>query len=334
VSDAASWVLLLADKNRSSWSLSAWLALRHAGAPLREEMLPFATPDWRARVRARSPSGRVPALCVDGAWLWETLAIGELAAERFPASRLWPEPPADRALARSVATEMVTGHAALRRELSMEIAARLPAPALGPEAAADLARTFDLWRACRARATDPGPYLFGHFTVVDALSAPAATRLRTYGLDADDDVTRAYVAALLAHPDVTAWCADAAREAEDPSFTTRGALAGAGTAEEQWAVIFSSELSREGADGYAETAARMEELARARPGFLGFESVRDGTRGISISYWGSLAAVAAWKADPEHLRAQRLGADKYYDRYQVRVASVERSYAHERKHAT
>ncbi|MCA9589999.1 MAG: glutathione S-transferase N-terminal domain-containing protein [Myxococcales bacterium] len=334
MSDAASWVLLLADKNRSSWSMSAWLALRHARAPLREEMLAFATPQWRARVRERSPSGRVPALLVDGAWLWETLAICELAAERFPDARLWPEAPRDRALARSVATEMVTGGAALRRDLSMDIAARLPAPPLGPDAAADLSRTFELWRTCRGRAAEAGPYLFGHFTVVDALSAPAATRLRTYGLEADDDVTRAYVAALLAHPDVTAWCADAARETEDPSFTTRGGLAGAGTAEEQWAVIFSSELSAGGAAGYAETAARMEELARARPGFLGFESVRDGARGISISYWASLAAVAAWKADPEHLRAQRLGVERFYERYQVRVASVERSYAHERKHAT
>lgn len=324
---SAPWVLLLADKDRSSWSMVAWLALRHAGVPFEEELLPFSTPSWRARVRERSPSGRVPALVAEGETIVESLAIAELAAELAPEAELWPRARPARAFARSVATELVTGFSAMRRELSMHVSARLPSPTLSPSARADLTRTFDLVRACRARGV--GPYAFGpRFSVVDALMAPAATRLVTYGIDADDEVTRAYFAALLGDPHVTAWCEEATREARE-ARAPEGAP-DPSTAEECWAVVFTSTLSEDEPAGYAETARRMEELARAQPGYLGFESVRDGREGISISYWSSLAAIEAWRRQPEHVAAQREGALRFYDRYRVRTASVERGYEHER----
>lgn len=94
------------------------------------------------------------------------------------------------------------------------------------------------------------------------------------------------------------------------------------------AVIFTNVRTRHDDEGYAEAAARMDALARRQPGWLGIESVRDPvTRvGITVSYWRTEADAAAWKQVAEHLEAQRLGRERWYETYATRIATVGRAY--------
>jgi glutathione S-transferase len=196
--------LVLGNKAYSSWSLRPWLALRKTGAPFREVVIPLNRPETKASIRAYSAAGKVPVLRDGALTVWDSLAICEYLAERFPAARLWPEAPVVRALARSVAAEMHAGFVDLRRSMPMDLK-RVPAlrePT--PEAAVDIARITGLWRELRASHGAGGPFLFGGFSIADAMYAPVCTRLRAYGV-ALDAVSAAYVEAVYADPDMAAW---------------------------------------------------------------------------------------------------------------------------------
>jgi len=207
-------VLHVGNKNYSSWSMRPWLALKWAGVGFVENVIPLGGEGYGrseiAAVRAVSPSGRVPALHVDDAVIYESLAICEWAAEQTPA--LWPADARTRGLARAAACEMHAGFAALRRDMSMNIRRRVErAPAWPDDTRADLQRLFALWGGLRARYGDGGEFLFGARTIVDAMFAPVATRLRTYAVDAPD-VAQAYCAAIFADPAFQDWERDAHAE--------------------------------------------------------------------------------------------------------------------------
>jgi glutathione S-transferase len=202
-------VLHVGNKNYSSWSLRGYLAVAATGAPLRTEVIPLDQPDTRARIRAVSPAGRVPILVDGDLTIWDSLAIGEYVAERFPDARLWPADAAARARARSISAEMHAGFPALRAEMPMNLRARRPGVGHTPAALADAARVMAIWRD--ALATSGGPFLFGGFTIADAMYAPVATRFTTYGVELDD-ACRAYVDVIAAWPAFRAWADDAARE--------------------------------------------------------------------------------------------------------------------------
>jgi glutathione S-transferase len=208
-------VLYIGNKNYSSWSLRPWLALTWAGIPFEERLIPLGGPGYGqgkiAEVLAVSPSGRVPALEVDGLTLWDSLAIAEWAAERAPAAHLWPEDARARAVCRSVTCEMHAGFPALRRDLSMNIRRRTTPRAWPEDTLADLARVEQLWAATRERHGAGGPFLFGARTIADAFYAPVATRLRTYGV-AVQPATQAYCDAIFADPAFRAWEAAGAGE--------------------------------------------------------------------------------------------------------------------------
>ena len=204
--------IVLGTKNLSSWSLRPWLALRATGYPFRERKIWLDRPGSKELLRAASPTGKVPALVDGDLVIWESLAICEALAEWFPAAQLWPAEPGARAFARSVAYEMHGGFADLRREMPMNLRARVvqtPSSAVR----ADVERITALWQQCRARFGGDGQFLFGGFTIADCMYAPVVTRLRTYGVEVDP-VSQAYCEAVLAHPDVRAWYADAARETD------------------------------------------------------------------------------------------------------------------------
>ena len=156
---------------------------------------------------------RATVLRADGLIVHETLAIAEFLAERFPAAHLWPAAAADRAEARAISAEMHAGFAALRDELPMNCRGRFPGRPISPAAADDIARITDIWRACRARSRDAGDFLFGHFTIADAMYAPVVSRFQTYSIDLDDSAA-AYCATVHALPAMRQWLGDAAAEAE------------------------------------------------------------------------------------------------------------------------
>lgn len=204
-------VLVIGNKRISSWSLRPWLALKQAGLPFREVSVALRQPDTKARILDHSPSGKVPFLRHGSLGVWESLAICEYVAELAPAARLWPEDGAARAVARAVSCEMHGGFAALRQHLPMDVCTKTALPELPPEAAADIRRVAALWNDCRSRFGAGGPFLFGTFSVADAMYAPVATRFETYGVPLDP-VSEAYAAAIRALPAMQEWKAAAGQE--------------------------------------------------------------------------------------------------------------------------
>lgn len=207
----AEFTIYIANKNYSSWSLRGWLMLKQTGVPFAEEMIPLDQPGTRAGILRHSPSGRVPALRHGAVVIWESLAIGEYLAERFPAARLWPEAVSARAVARAVSAEMHAGFAALRKEMPMNLRRSVPGRAISPEVKADIDRILALWGDCRSRFGQGGPYLFGHATIADAMFAPVISRFRTYGVALAGEAKR-YGEAVWALPALKEWAEAAQRE--------------------------------------------------------------------------------------------------------------------------
>jgi glutathione S-transferase len=207
-------VLHIGNKNYSSWSMRPWLALKWGGVPFQEHIIPLGGEGYGRsqikEVRAVSPSGRVPALHVGDAVIYESLAICEWAAEQSPS--LWPSDPIVRAEARAASSEMHAGFYAIRRDMSCNVRRRLSSTPDWPEdTREDLSRLFALWGGLRARFGGDGDFLFGQRCIADAMFAPMATRLRTYKVDAPQ-AAQAYCAAIFADPVFKEW--EAAGEAE------------------------------------------------------------------------------------------------------------------------
>jgi glutathione S-transferase len=215
--EASKLTLVIANKLHSSWSMRPWLVLTHFGIPFEELQIPFGPtfddPVWQAKVRPYNPALRVPALVDGDARLWESLAILEHVAEKFPALAIWPREPAARALARSIASEMHCSFQALRGACPCNLGKRHPARDRGPKVEADVARVTEIWNDARARfgKATGRPFLFGDFTAADAMYAPVATRLRTYSI-AVDAASQAYVDAIYDLPAFRRWREAALKE--------------------------------------------------------------------------------------------------------------------------
>jgi glutathione S-transferase len=216
--------LHIGNKNYSSWSMRPWVLMRQAGIPFEEVMVRFdgfsPQSQFKQRVGALNPAGKVPIL-VDGALVvWDTLAIAEYVAERFPEHQLWPRERAARARARSVCAEMHSGFSALRNACPMNIEAQLPeigAIVLRDHSGvrSDLERITQMWSALLRE--HGGPMLFGAFSVADAYYAPVVMRLRTYALPVPEDVA-AYMQRVVALPGVQAWVDEALKEQDFLDF--------------------------------------------------------------------------------------------------------------------
>jgi glutathione S-transferase len=201
-------VLVIGSKRLSSWSLRPWLALKQAGLAFEEVLIELYRPDTRERILAHSPTGKVPLLKDGELKVWDSLAICEYVGELACAVPLWPENRGARAVARAVSAEMHAGFAALRNDLTMDLTRPIGPTAIGPEAKAEIDRVLALWNDCRQRFGAGGPFLFGRWTIADAMYAPVATRFRTYGIHLDP-VSAQYVGAVLALPAMQEWIAAA-----------------------------------------------------------------------------------------------------------------------------
>jgi glutathione S-transferase len=225
--------LYIGNKNYSSWSMRPWVLMREFEIPFEEIWLPFdgfeADSRFKQQILKLSPAGRVPVLVDDDLVAWDTLAIVETLAEKFPDCSLWPAQVAKRARARSVCAEMHSSFSSLRNHCPMNIEARFPeigARLMRDNAGvrADLQRIVSLWQT--ELQAHGGPFLFGGFTIADAFYAPVVSRLHTYSLPAPADV-RAYMERILATRGVSAWSEGALKEHyfvadNEPYRTTRG----------------------------------------------------------------------------------------------------------------
>jgi len=199
--------LLIGDKLWSSWSLRPWLALKRTGAPFTETLIRLRTEHTGADARAAgSPSGLVPVLKDGDLAIWDTIAICEYLAEKFPTARLWPADPAARALGRSAAAEMHSSYQSLRGECPMDLGFR-EAVTVSEATHNDLRRLVELWGGLLARFG--GPFLVGGWSIADAFFTPVATRLRSYGQRLSDygdlGPCGAYAERLLETPEFLEW---------------------------------------------------------------------------------------------------------------------------------
>ena len=208
----ADLTIYLGNKNYSSWSLRAWLALKATGEAFDEVVIPLYQPGSRETILKYSPSGRVPALHHGDTTVWESLAICEYLAETFPAAGLWPDDGAARAMARSASAEMHSGFQALRSQHPMNVRSSFPGRGVTPEVQADINRIMSIWRAARTRYGEGnGDFLFGRFTIADAMYAPVVSRFRTYKFDLEREAD-AYCDTIMAMPAMQEWVAAAKNE--------------------------------------------------------------------------------------------------------------------------
>ena len=205
--------LVIGNKNYSSWSLRAWFLMRETGIDFDEHRIALDTDDTARQIREFSSAGCVPVLVLGETTVWDTLAIAETLAERHPDLKLWPEDADARAHARSIAAEMHSGFHALRAQMPMNCRAmgrRVPLP---DELTDDIDRVIEIWCECHGRYGDTGPWLFGTFSIADAMYAPVVLRFRTYGINLPESA-RYYANRVLESEAMQDWLAACESEIE------------------------------------------------------------------------------------------------------------------------
>lgn len=205
--------LIIGNKNYSSWSFRPWILLKQKNISFREVRIPLGTPEWAEKIEQYSPTRKVPALQDGNLSVWDSLAICEYLADKFPEKNLWPATIHDRAVARAISAEMHSGFADLRTNMTLNCRALLPGVGMTPGVATDIQRITHIWRDCRSRFTQQGDFLFGEFSIADAMYAPVALRFMTYAVNLDN-VSSAYVNAICQLPATQEWLAAARAETE------------------------------------------------------------------------------------------------------------------------
>lgn len=203
--------LLIANKNYSSWSLRGWLVARRSGLPFQERCFDLGDPAFKTLIAPFSPTGSVPVLVTEQGSIWDSLAIAEYLAEQAPT--LWPADPLVRAQARSISAEMHSGFMSLRQAMPMNMRAAGRQVVMSEALAAEIQRIIAIWSQCRERYQAAGPWLFGSWSIADAMYAPVASRFRTYGVSLPE-VAQQYVATVFADPALQEWLAAARGEGE------------------------------------------------------------------------------------------------------------------------
>jgi glutathione S-transferase len=204
-------ILIIGNKNYSSWSLRPWILMTQLGVPFKEKLIQLDTPEFKDEVAEWGPSGRVPVLRDGELTVWDSLAICEYIAEIT--GRGWPKEKAARAVARSVSAEMHSGFTNLRMEWPMNARARNRRTPMTPGLEADIDRIEEIWIDCRRHFGASGPWLFGEYSIADAMFAPVVLRFNTYAYGAQvSDTARWYIATVLESPALQSWVRAAKEE--------------------------------------------------------------------------------------------------------------------------
>lgn len=203
--------LIIGNKNYSSWSLRPWLVLKHIGVELNEIVIPLYQPDSKDNILKVSKAGLVPVLEVDGQPIWDSLAICEFLNERHPDAKLWPEDPMARAMARSISSEMHAGFKHVRSDMPMNMRRHVEDFHPSPLCQGEIRRAFDIFTTCRKAYGAEGAFLFGHFTIADAMFAPLLSRFDTYAIPLPE-IVKDYSDSIMALPAFQEWKAAAMEE--------------------------------------------------------------------------------------------------------------------------
>jgi len=205
--------LIIGNKNYSSWSLRAWFLMREAGIDFDEHRIALDTEATGREIAEFTAAGRVPVLLLDGGTVWDTMAIAETLAERWPEKQLWPADAEMRAHARCVSAEMHSGFDELRAQMPMNCRAMGRRVSLPDELTNDIDRVIAIWTDCHRRYGEIGPWLFGDFSIADAMFAPVVLRFRTYGINLNESAGY-YPRRLLESEAIQKWLAACESEVE------------------------------------------------------------------------------------------------------------------------
>jgi len=205
--------LIIGNKNYSSWSLRAWFLMREAGIDFDEHRIALDTEATAREIAEFTAAGRVPVLLLDGGTVWDTMAIAETLAERWPEKQLWPADAEMRAHARCVSAEMHSGFDELRAQMPMNCRAMGRRVSLPDELTNDIDRVIAIWTDCHRRYGEIGPWLFGDFSIADAMFAPVVLRFRTYGINLNESAGY-YPRRLLESEAIQKWLAACESEVE------------------------------------------------------------------------------------------------------------------------
>ena len=203
--------LIIGNKNYSSWSLRPWLLLKGKDIPFEETKVPLYVEGSEEAILKHSPSGKVPAFIRDGVTVWDSLAICEYIAELYPEKDCWPKDSESRALARSISHEMHSGFFGIRNVLHMNCRKKMTFTNITPELKADIERVCEIWRQCRDKYSHSGDFLFGQFSIADAMYAPIVLRFNSYGISVGE-VEKKYMNTILSHPSMKEWVKEGLEE--------------------------------------------------------------------------------------------------------------------------
>lgn len=198
------FTIVLGNKAYSSWSLRGWLPLKLCGVSFDEIIVPLRQSDSKERLLDASSAGKVPVLKTPQGAIWDSLAIAEYLAERFPDAGLWPKDPWARGIARSVTAEMHSSFPSLRNECPMDVRSHYKGRQLSEDTHKDIKRITEVWRDCRTNFGTDGDFLFGSFCIADVFYAPVVSRFVTYDVDLDP-ICSAYRDAVMARPEMQEW---------------------------------------------------------------------------------------------------------------------------------
>ncbi|TXI92150.1 MAG: glutathione S-transferase family protein [Neisseriales bacterium] len=198
------FTLIIGNKHLSSWSLRAWLMIKRCNVKFSEITLDLERQDVKAAILQLSPSGKVPALKHNDLLIWDSLSVGEYLAELFPSDKLWPTDKDARAIARSVSNEMHSGFVNLRKMMPFALFEQRALPH-SEELRVEIRRIEEIWLDCRSRFGKNGKFLFGEFSIADAMFTPVVLRFQTYGYKPENKDVVDYCNAILAYPDLLEW---------------------------------------------------------------------------------------------------------------------------------
>ena len=198
------FTLIIGNKNLSSWSLRAWLMIKRCNVEFSEIIVDLERQDVKSAILQLSPFGKVPALKHNDLLIWDSLSIGEYLAELFPSIKLWPVDKEARAIARSVSNEMHSGFVNLRKMMPFALFEERLLPQ-SEDLQHEIRRVEEIWVDCRSRFAKGGKFLFGEFSIADAMFAPVVLRFQTYGYKPESKDVVDYCNAILAYPDLLLW---------------------------------------------------------------------------------------------------------------------------------
>lgn len=205
--------LIIGNKNYSSWSLRPWILLREKNIPFKETKIPLYLEGSKKELLKYTPSGKVPSFIYDKLQVWDSLAICETIAELYPEKNCWPNDLESRAMARSISNEMHSGFSAIRNTLPMNCRKSMVFEPISAELQMEIDRILEIWRSCRTTNSTEGSFLFGSFTIADAMFIPIVLRFNSYGIKVGK-LEQSYMNSMLELSALKEWIAEGIQETE------------------------------------------------------------------------------------------------------------------------